>query len=223
LASLEAAALAGLVAAAGWVFSLSRLLNGPDVEASEAEITSFFAEPGVGDDTALVLQVLFFATAGFLWFIGVVRKRLGRTEPRLFDTVFFGGGILLAASMFVGAAALAAPFVLADRGGSPVDPGAVAMTRGFALVILGTFLPRIAALFVFSSATLSLRTGVLPRWLAYLGYLVGIALIVDVTFSDPSIYALPAWVALVSVVLLFRRDAPDESASSTPEESPSSD
>ena len=107
--------------------------------------------------------------------------------------------------MFVGLAALATPFVLVDRGTVGVDPAAAAMTRSFALVTLGVFAPRIAALFVFSSSTLGIRTGVLPRWLAILGYVLGVLLVVDVTISTPSGYALPTWIALVSIVLVFHR------------------
>jgi hypothetical protein len=84
------------------------------------------------------------------------------------------------------------------------------VTRSFALVTLGVFSPGIAALFVFSSSTLGSRTSVMPRWLAVLGYVLGIGLLVDVTFSTPSVYAFPAWLALVSIVLVFHRQTPDQ-------------
>jgi len=206
LGSIQAAAMAGLVAAIGWVYALVRLLDGPGVDATEDEIIRFYSNPDTGWDTFFVLQVLFVATAGFLWFVGVIRGRVGIGIPKLFDTVFFGGGILLAGLMFVGSAALAAPFVLADRGAVGIDPAAAAMTRSFAMVALGVYAPRIAALFVFSSSTLGLRTGVLPRWLAVLGYVLGVLLLVDVTISTPSVFVFPAWIALVSIVLVFHRN-----------------
>ena len=197
--------MAGLVAAVGWVFALVRLLDGPGVDATEDEILRFYSDPDVGWDTFFVLQILFVATSGFLWFVGVIRKRVGiGVVPKLFDTVFFGGGILLAGSMFVGAAALATLFVLADLGGVAVDPSAAAMTRSFALVTLEVFTPRIAALFVFSSSTLGFRTGVMPRSLAIVGYVLGIILLVKVTVATPGVYAFPIWLALVSIVLVFQ-------------------
>lgn len=205
LRSIEAAALAGMVAAGGWAYALVRLLDGPGIDASEAEIAGFYADPNTGWDTFIVLQVLFVATAGFIWFVGVIRNRTGERLPKLFDTVFFGGGVLFAGLMLLGSAALAAPFVLADRGGVEIDPGAAAITRAFAFVVLAVFAPRMAALFVFSSSTLALRTGVLPRWLSYFGYLLGVMLLLDVTFTTPIVYAFPSWIALVSIVLLFRR------------------
>lgn len=204
LRSIEAAAVAGIVAAVGWIYALLRLLDGPGVDASEAEITRFYADPDTGWDTLIVLQVLVVATAGFLWFIGVIRNRVGQAGATLFDTVFFGGGILFAGLIFVGSAALAAPFILADRG-IDVDPGAASMIRSYVMVVLAVFAPRVAALVVFSSSTLGVRTGVLPRWLILVGYVVGVSMVLNVTFYSPSVYIFPGWIALVSMVLLFRR------------------
>ena len=56
---------------------------------------------------------LLLAAAGFLWFVGVIRTRLGEHEPKLFATVFFGGGVLLVALLLAGSAA--ARDELADR------------------------------------------------------------------------------------------------------------
>ena len=42
-----------------------------------------------------------FAGIAFLWFIGVVRDRLGRLEDQFFSTVFFGSGLLFLAMVFV--------------------------------------------------------------------------------------------------------------------------
>ena len=214
LRSIEAAAIAGVVAAVGWVYALNRLLEGPDIDATEDEIARYYADVGTGWDTLIVLQVLVFGTIGFLWFVGVVRNRVGPDAPRLFDTVFFGGGILFAGLLFVGAAALAAPFLLSEIGGAEVSAGAAAMVRSFALVVLAVFTPRIGALFVFSSSTLGLRSGVLPRWLAYVGYAVGGALLINVTFFSPSVYVLPGWIAIVSIELLLNRGRRSASAGS---------
>jgi hypothetical protein len=56
-----------------------------------------------------------------------------------------------------------------------------------------------------STATLSRATGALPRWLIVLSYVVGVAEFVNVTIAEPTVYVFPAWMALVSVVLLVRR------------------
>jgi len=132
-----------------------------------------------------------------------VRSRLGEQEPKLVGTVFLGGAILLAGLTFVGAAALAAPSVLVEAGGTP-DPGAVSMSRALALTLLAVFAPRVATLVMFSTAALARRAGALPGWLIVVTYVVGIAEFVNVTVSVATVYAVPAWIALVSVVLLVR-------------------
>ena len=52
----------------------------------------------------LALNVVPFAGIAFLWFIGVVRDRIGEAEDRFFATVFLGSGLLFIAMLFAGAA-----------------------------------------------------------------------------------------------------------------------
>ena len=77
------------------------------------------------------------------------------------------------------------------------------MTRTLAQIVLGVFAPRIGSLFIFSLSTLALRTGALPRWLILVSYAVGVAMFVNITMASPNVYMFPAWMALVSIVLLF--------------------
>ena len=53
---------------------------------------------------ALALSLVPIAGIAFLWFIGVVRDRIGSLEDRFFSSVFFGSGLLYLAMMFVSAA-----------------------------------------------------------------------------------------------------------------------
>jgi len=203
LASVESAAIAGIICAAGWSIGLSVLLKSPVAGASDAEIRRFYGGPDVGRDAVLALQVIIFATIAFIWFVGVVRSRLGEQEPKLVGTVFLGGAIILAGLTLVGAAVLAAPSVLVEAGGTP-DPGAAAISRALAVTVLSVFTPRVATLVMFSTAALARRARALPRWLIVLTYVVGLAEFVNVTISTPTVYVFPAWIALVSVVLLVR-------------------
>src|SRR5690348_12366840 len=49
---------------------------------------------------SLALNLLPFAGLAFLWFIAVLRDRLGDREDRFFATVFLGSGLLYIAMMF---------------------------------------------------------------------------------------------------------------------------
>ena len=53
---------------------------------------------------ALALNLVPFAGIAFLWFIGVLRDRLGTREDQFFSTVFFGSGLLFLAMLFAAAA-----------------------------------------------------------------------------------------------------------------------
>jgi hypothetical protein len=57
---------------------------------------------------ALALNLMPFAGIAFLWFIGVLRDRLGELEDRFFATVFFGSGLLFLATLFTAAAIVGA-------------------------------------------------------------------------------------------------------------------
>jgi hypothetical protein len=48
---------------------------------------------------------------------------------------------------------------------------------------------------------------VFPRWFALTGYLLGVVLLVAVSFADWFILVLPAWVAVVSLFIIRRERA----------------
>ena len=79
-------------------------------------------EPGawLASDTrtvGLALNLVPFAGVAFLWFIGVLRDRLGDKEDRFFATVFFGSGVLFLAMLFAAAALVGAVNLTASSAG----------------------------------------------------------------------------------------------------------
>jgi hypothetical protein len=202
--SIEVAAVAGIVCAIAWSISLRGLLARPGIDASRKEIARFYAVHHGGSVVGL-LALMMIGTVAYLWFVGVVRSRLGARESRLVGTVFLGGSVLLTGLVLVGASALAAPAILVEVGRQTPDPGAVALFRALATVELSVFAARVATLVMFSTASLGLRTGAFPRWLVVVTYVIGAAEFVNVTIAQPTLYVFPAWIALVSLVLLARR------------------
>lgn len=202
--SVQAAAVAGIVAAVGWSVVLAHTHKAPGVDASDAEITEYYASlnDGLAGSSGIILLTL--STIGFLWFMGVIRDRIGANEPKLYGTVFMGGGIVFACILFVGLSVLVAPAVLANESNRAVDPDTAAMTRALASVLLSVIVPRMASVFILSFSTLSLRTGAMARWVVYASYVVGILMLLGVTFAAPPVYLFPAWVGFVSLLLLIR-------------------
>ena len=58
-------------------------------------------------------------------------------------------------------------------------------------------------LLLLATAAVILRTGVLPRWLAWLGIVAAIVLLVDVVYL--TIFPFWGWVFIASVVMLVRQ------------------
>jgi drug/metabolite transporter (DMT)-like permease len=107
--------------------------------------------------------------------------------------------------LFAGTAMLSAPAVLLTVSERTPDPDVVSVTRAGAAVFLSVFAPRIATLVMFSTASLGGATGALPNWLVWFTYLIGVVEFVNVSIAMPIVYLVPAWIALVSIVLLVRR------------------
>src|SRR5262249_16757541 len=117
--------------------------------------------------TVLALELVPFEGIAFLWFVGVVRDRIGQREDRFFATVFLGSGLLFVALLFV-ASAVTAAFLgeLAARTGSPKDVSGFGRRVG--TVVLHTYAVRMVAVFIISTATIGLRTRFIPLWLSVL-------------------------------------------------------
>jgi len=54
-------------------------------------------------------------------------------------------------------------------------------------------------------STVGIRTSAVPRWVSYLVYLVGLTLLVAAGAYQCTQLVFPAWVLLVSLVILFDR------------------
>jgi len=160
----------------------------------------------------VALTLLPFAGIAFLWFIGVVRDRLGEHEDRLFATVFLGSGLLFLAMLFA-AAALAGGILIA-YGASPtalVNTETYAFARAVTFVVLNTYAIKMAGVFMISTGTLFLRTKVTPRWMALLGYVLALLLLVSISRVSWIILVFPLWILLISIYILIEnyRRGPD--------------
>jgi hypothetical protein len=164
-----------------------------------------------GDNIAVVIGGLYlapFAGIMFLWFVAVIRDQIGEHEDRFFATVFFGSGLLFVGLMFTTAAVVSTPAALVEfLGGAQPSVEGQAILRALGYTLLFALATRAAAVFMVATATIGVRSGVFPRWFAVVGYLLGLVLLIAVSFVDWFILILPAWVAVVSVFILRRERA----------------
>ena len=86
----RAAAIAGIVFAVLLIPSLWLLrLSTP---ANPLEVGSWLSESS--EQVNLALNLIPFAGVAFMWFLGVLRDRLGPREDKFFATVFLGSGLM---------------------------------------------------------------------------------------------------------------------------------
>jgi hypothetical protein len=129
---------------------------------------------------ALALNLVPFAGVAFLWFIGVLRDRLGQQEDRFFATVFLGSALLFLVMLFAAAAVIGAVMLLA----SAAEPNELISStifhyaRAAAYILNNVYATKMAAVFMISTSTVVIYTGIAPRWIAIIGYLLALVLLI---------------------------------------------
>jgi hypothetical protein len=159
---------------------------------------------GSSGTVALALNLVPFAGIAFLWFIGVLRDRLGQLEDRFFATVFFGSGLLFLGMLFIAAAIVGALLMaFAARPQELIDSPAFHFARAVAYGIVNIYMIKMACVFMISTSTVAIYTGFAPRWLAILGYALSLLLLFGSYYVRWSFIVFPMWVFLISVCILL--------------------
>lgn len=161
---------------------------------------------GNSNRVALAANLVPFSGIAFLWFIAVLRDRLGGMEDRFFVTVFLGSGLLFLAMLFTASAAVGA--ILAAFAAVPqqfIHSAAYHFARAFTYTILNIYMIKVAGVFMITTSTVAIYTGLVPRWLAVLGYVLSIALLLGSYYVRWSFMVFPAWVFLLSVYIVVEQ------------------
>ena len=197
----KAAAIAGIV------FSLLMIVI---LWLLRRSIPSDPLEPGAWLATntktiALALNLVPFAGVAFLWFIGVLRDRLGHQEDHFFATVFFGSALLFLAMLFA-AAALVGAITLVASSAEPnelINSPTFRFTRAAAYIIMNVYAIKMAGVFMISTSTVLIYTAIAPRWIAFFGYFLALILLIGSYYMSWSFAVLPLWVFLISIYILI--------------------
>ena len=197
----RAAAVAGIIFAVLITISLVLIRLAIPEELSGTNTAAWLQ----GNTTTLTLALTLvpFAGIAFLWFIGVVRDRMGALEDQFFSTVFFGSGLLFLAMMF--ATAAIAGGILASYALSPdtfTKSGVLVFGRAVMYTITKVYAVRMAGVFMIALATIWIRTRVMPRVFVFLTYALALLLLVSSDFSSWLILVFPAWVFVISMFIL---------------------
>lgn len=195
------------VAVSGIVFSVlyiaSLALMRLAAPADPRDPGTWLADPVLRTRVHIALNFIPFSGIAFLWFMAALRNRIGLLEDRFLATVFLGSGLLFVAMLFTAAAVSRGLLETFGAGsGLPGPSEAYSVGRGMAHGLINTFGVRMAAVFMFVTSTIGIRTAVFSRWVSCIGYAFGLILLVVITDFAWIALVFPLWALLVSTYLL---------------------
>jgi hypothetical protein len=199
LTTPRAAAIAGIMFA---------LLYGTAYVLIQLSIPAISQESGgmsenQAQSITLGLSFLPFAGIAFLWFMAVMRDRLGQLEDQFFSTLFLGSGFLYLALTFASAAI--AGGILAAFAINPdllTGSDGLLLARAITNRINTIYAVRMAGMFMIVLGTIWVRTQIMPRWLAFITYGLALLLLVSIGLTHWVTLVFPAWVFVISVYIL---------------------
>jgi hypothetical protein len=196
----RAAAVAGIVFS---VFLISALvLLRLSVPAHPGDAGAWLTDRGRRVAMAIALNLVPFAGIAFLWFMGVLRDRIGEREDRFFATVFLGSGLLFVGMLFVAAAVAGGLIAAASQPSGPPGADTLALGRNVTAVLVNVYSMRMAAVFTLTTVTIARRTEIVSRWLTVAGIAAALVLLVGVGISTWVELLFPAWILALSIDII---------------------
>jgi hypothetical protein len=215
LTTPRTAAIAGILF--GLLFSASLVLMRTAIPQDIATDTTWITTGS--SRISIALGLMPFAGIAYLWFIGVVRDRLGEFEDKFFSTVFFGSSLVFIGLVFISmaiAGGILATYPVISK--ETPDYTVIYFARALMLHISNVYALRMAGVTMISLGTIWMRTGLMPRWLAVVTFSLALVLLVVVNFSPWFTLTYPAWVTLISLYILWMRLTHPDAHLFTPQE-----
>ncbi|MGZ4593984.1 MAG: hypothetical protein ACXV3C_08950 [Actinomycetes bacterium] len=200
------AGLAGIAFAA--LFGLALVLLRVAAPSNSADAGAWLTDASRRSAVRTALNLVPFAGIAFLWFMGSVRSRIGAAEDRFFATLYVGSGLLFVAMLFADAA-IAGGLISAAAVHQGTPNGDVwQFGRQVTFSLLTVYAMRMAAVFVITTSLVGMKLGLLPRWLARVGFGAAFLLLVTSGAVRWMELVFPVWVLVVAIHLLGSSAAP---------------
>ena len=200
----RSAGVAGILFSVLFVASLLLVSERPPEGLDAIAFVAWYEANALPALTIAALYVAPFAGIAFLWFIGVIRARIGANEDQFFATVFLGSGLLFVA-MYWAAAAVLASLVAGNRfdAAPPLDVRGLESVRSVAFSLLFVMAARAAAVFMIVTCTIAWRTtAIFPRPLTIAGYVIAGVMLLSLSFLQWIVLLFPLWVCVASGYIL---------------------
>jgi hypothetical protein len=196
----RAAAIAGILFALLMITSF--VLLQISIPSGSIDASDWLAEQA--GTVTLALTLLPFAGIAYLWFMGVMRDRLGHLEDQFFSTLFFGSGLLYLAMTFASAAIAGGMLtVYAFDSELLIDSGIYVFSRAIIYKFNDVYAMRMAGMHMIVLGTIWTRTQIMPRWLALVTFTLALVQLVGANFLSSITLVFPAWVFIISAYILY--------------------
>jgi len=125
-----------------------------------------------------------------------------RVGSALLSNLQFVSGVAFVVITFIAASASAVLAVAVQLGSVTADPIVARQFPIFGSTLNLFFGMRMAAMFVFTTSSLARTAGILPRWFVYVGYVLGLFLLLTAVISSYLVLVFPTWVLVLCLLLL---------------------
>lgn len=201
--------LSGAVFVALWVAAFGLKSDTPMSDDPDTSIVDYFNSSGNRNRDIAAFLCSLAAALFFVWFLSVLRTRLARAEGKAggLTAAAFGAGLISATLWLTAAAFFTSPSAALGSSEFQLDPNTFRILNGLGFLIWqsGT---TIAAVTVIATALVSLRSRLLPKWLAWLSLLVAATMLLSILFLF--FLSWLAWVLVVSIALVWKHQTSGE-------------
>jgi hypothetical protein len=201
------APLSGAVFVVLWIVAFA-LSNNVDTGDPDAKIVAYYNNSSHRHREIATFFLVLAASLLFVWFLSVLRGRLMRAQGNAggLTSAAVGAGLVSAALWVVSMALFdAQSLARSDSSKFVFDANTFRLTQsvGYAVWFSAT---TIAAVAVVATAIVSLRFGgLLPKWIAWLSFVVAATMLVAFFFVPFLIFL--GWTLVVSLVLIWRHES----------------
>jgi hypothetical protein len=210
--------ISGVLFAALFVVAVVLVGSTPNLSASDADITAYYAS----NSTLLAtvgLYLIPFAGIVFLWHAHCTRLLI-ETRTVAPSAIPYGlqlvSGVLFVVLLFAGTASAGAVALLKDLTSAPLP--SADFVRGMLAVGYGmvfVYALRGAGMYALTTTTLLRQAGIMPKWVGLISYLLAAFLLLSTVMHPVAMLIFPTWVVIASLVIFIRAGRVAEPA--TPE------
>jgi hypothetical protein len=199
------APIGGIVFVVLFIVGIS-LLNTPDTDDPLTKIKAFYDDSGNRAQLLVSGYLLVLSGVFFYWFLASLRSRLLAAEgmPGRLTFIVSAAGVAFITMLTV--ASMCFVFIAGEISFGDVKNISPELMRvmpdlGFPILLVGGMFSAIAM--IDAASVLIVRTGILPKWIGWFGFVAAIGLLFAAFFIP--IVLLLLWVLFVSVALLRSR------------------